>query len=342
MCDYTTIILFLLSTICILTVNGAAITSSQLFLLQQLESPTTNTSIPSLAALNGTVVNEDPRFSIAIGYGHENLNKLSMLSNAVESLATIAQRDYSVRVSSFHGHEPAVDVTIDVTPFGTAVDFSNEVAVKCIYWGMFSIVTERQFNDADVDCKWDNVVVAQVQFQGSPTMTCPGPLNTNTDSNPVNATTTAPLSDVVPIFLFIQGAQTLTIWEVYISVMVALKHVARWPRTDVVEAFTSRATTAPGGPAYFDVHMLFVGTLIRARPPYYEYGNIIEVLRQLPAWMRRQGRFAETSFGVVVDRVHVGSGLLLSGPPDSLRASLAGVPQPSTSVAVSSKSLKRI
>jgi len=342
MCDFTALVLALLSPICISIVNGATITSSQLFLLQQLASPTTNTSVLSVAALNSTVVNEDPHFSIGIGYGHENLNKLSMLSNAVESLATIAQRDYSARVSSFHGHEPAADVTIDVTPFGTAVDFSNEVAVKCIYWGMFYIVTQRQFNDAEVDCKWDGVDVAQVQFQGLPTTTCLETLNTNADSNPVNATTTAPLSAVVPMYLFIQGAQTLTIWEVYISVMAALMHVARWPSTDVVEAFTSQATTTPGGPAYFDVHMLFVGTLIRARPPYYEYGNIIEVLRQLPAWMRRQGRFAETSFGVVVDGVHMGSGLLQRGPPESLPASLAWVPQPSASVAVSSKSPKQI
>jgi len=330
MCDFHTLILALLSTVCLSIVNGAAITSSQLFLLQQLASPTNNTSIPSLAALNRI---EDPHFSIAIASGHTNLNRLSLLSNVVESLATIAQRDYNARVSSFHGHEPAIDVTIDVTPAGIAADFSNQVAVKCIYWGMVYIMAERHFKDAEIDCKWDNLVVAQVQFQGLQTTTRIETLNTTTDSNPVNATTT-PLSAVEPVFMFTRDAKTLTVWEVYISVMAALMHVARLPSTDVVEAFTSQAT-APSSPVYYDVHMLFIGESIRTRPPYYEYSHIIEALRQLPGWLRRQGRFAETSFGVVVDGIHVGTGLLSKGPPESDATSLARVPEPSASVAVS-------
>ena len=64
--------------------------------------------------------------------------------------------------------------------------------------------------------------------------------------------------------------------------------------------------------------MLFVPYRRRTRPPFFEYRWLIESLRQLPAFLLQQGRFAEISMGIVVDGVHVGNGLLEKAVPDGL------------------------
>ena len=214
----TLTITLLSSTTHLLPIKGAVIASSQPSLLQS--NPTTNSSIADLTALNKTVGDQDPHFSYDIRFSGTDLRPQSLLSNGVEALATLAQRDYNARVSGFHGHGPAVDVLITVQPYGIATDLSNQVAVKCIKEGIYYMVMYRQFKEAEVHCKWNGLVIAQVLFlfegiEGTGSRT---DLDNITNPTPVD-TLTPSLNALEADFHFHSDSQSLTIWEVYVIIM---------------------------------------------------------------------------------------------------------------------------
>ena len=82
---------------------------------------------------NNTLNNRGCYFSFVIKSRDTDLNLQSLLSNAQEFLATLAQRDYNAHMSGLHGHRPvSADFNISVRPYGAATDFLNKVAINYI------------------------------------------------------------------------------------------------------------------------------------------------------------------------------------------------------------------
>lgn len=295
----------------------------------------------------------DTHFSISRMYGDERLDMLWMLRNTVEVLAELAQRNYHSRMSNFRSNGPFEDIVITVDPVEPAIDVANRIAIMCIWWAMYFVTVERRFRNMEVDCKWDNVVVAQVHFQalkplssaqdqtaddsrfeGASTNTTKSVASLSIPMSMGEGNTTTPwLNEKLDIkFNFFEDAQTLTVFDVYIAVMGALNYVARRPSTDAVARFNCGPYTD------FDIRITFDSArTIRARPPYYEYRHVIEALRLLPAWIVAQGRFAEVYFNIGIDHIYVALAFLTRSyrAPDLDTPSLAGSPAASHDLAIS-------
>ena len=198
---------------------------------------------------------------------------------------------------------------------------------------MYSLIRDRAYNDAKIVCSWDAVPIAHVYFaqsgyhlsssntteaSSSPTAGTLGGSGNNNLSSLTTITTTntnVTLLDAVvtPIFVFDADSETLTIPGVFITSILALKGFAFRPNTDIVPTYTGIAPVEEG-----DASMVFELYQIRTRPPFLEYRWLIEAVRQLPAFLVQQSRFAETGIGIFVDGVHVGDGLLQKFRPAGL------------------------
>ncbi|KAF6222301.1 hypothetical protein HO133_001387 [Letharia lupina] len=248
-----------------------------------------------------------------------------MLMNGVEALATLALKDQTARSygAQFHA-EGYPDVVIDIEPQQPATDVLNEIMLLCIFFGMDRVIREREYRNAKILCFWDNVVVAQVLFERpgyqssanttdvlSPTAESPG--GSGNISSLITTTNDTLLEAVTPRFYFRPDSQSLPTPNVFGTVITVLLAFAYVPNTDPLEAYTVVRTGAE-----WDVSMLFESTLIRTRPPYFEYRWAIETVRQMPGFLLQQGRFAELIIGVIVDGVHVGNALLVKGEPNDL------------------------
>ena len=280
---------------------------------------------------NVTSLGDDhPHFSAEVYDGNVRLRSISMLMNTVEALATLALKDQTARGSGAHFHAHGYDdVVIDVVPLPPATDILNEVAVLCISDGMYILIRERAYENARVVCSWDAVPVAKVYFGRpgnhlpssnttltllSPTAETLGGSDNNNFTSLTTTTTNATLLEAVtPVFFFSSDSQTLTIPGVFVTLIFALKGFAFRPNTDTVQTYTVIHPAEEG-----DASMVFEPYQIRTRPPYFEYRWLIETLRQMPAFLLQQGRFAELSIGIFVDGVHVGNGVLEKPKPDGL------------------------
>ena len=274
----------------------------------------------SLADLTRLSAPPHPHFRIQIRSGNIRLRSTSMLMNAIEALAALALKDQTARSSGAHFHfERYPDVVIDVVPKRPATDVSNEVSLLCIRWGMTDVIINGIYKDTEVDCLWDSVVVAQVNFERSgfqsllnttsalaPTAESSG--GSVNPSSPITTTNDTILAAVTPSFYFRADSQTLSIPCVFVTTMAVLTAFAYKPNTDPVETWAIVRTEPE-----WDTSMLFEPYLIRARPPFFEYRWAIETVRQMPGFLLQQGRFAELSIGVIVDGVHVGNALLEKG-----------------------------
>ena len=215
-------------------------------------------------------------------------------------------------------------------PYGAVTDFSNKVAINCINEAIYYIVTHTWFKEAEVDCRWEDVVTAQVLFEAVEGTGSITDVDITTSPTPVNATPPS-LNALEARFHFPPDSQSLTIWEVYIIVMQALTSMAQYPSTDAVPQFFVVKARAR---AISNANMQFVEVgARRTRPPFFEYRCAINTVRQIPAWMRSQGRFGEIGMAIAVDRIDLGTGYLDKGL-QQLR-SIDGVPMFNQSVAVS-------
>lgn len=290
--------------------------------------------LPSNSSLAGpTSLSEfpNPRFDARIGYGDDRLRSTSLLMNGVDALATLALKDQTARSSGAHFHfERYPDVVIDVTPKYPAVDVLNEVALLCIWWGMAVVLRERGYKDAEIDCLWDTVVVAQVNFERSGYLsllnttnalapTAKGPGGSVSPSSLITTTNDTLLAAVTPGFYFHENSQTLSIPSVFFTTITVLTAFAYYPNTDPVETWAIVRT----GPEW-DTSMLFEPYSIRTRPPFFEYRWAIEAVRQMPGFLLQQRRFAELGIRVIVDGVRVGTALLEKGEPENLGAKAGG------------------
>ncbi|CAF9942585.1 MAG: hypothetical protein ALECFALPRED_009828 [Alectoria fallacina] len=189
----------------------------------------------------------------------------------------------------------------------------------CISWGLRHWIEDREYRIVDVECIWDAVLVAHVVFErpsyrASSNATEALSLiaeragESGNLSSPVTSANDTLLEAVTPLFGFRPDSENLPILNVFYLTIKVLTAFAPIPNTDTVETYT--VVDLDGE---WQSYMLFEPFSIRARPPFFEYRWAIETVRQIPGFCLQQGRFAEIGIHVVVDGVHVGTGLMGKG-----------------------------
>ncbi|CAD6570007.1 MAG: hypothetical protein ASARMPREDX12_003268 [Alectoria sarmentosa] len=301
------------------TANAVAINLPPNLFIQQ---PSNFSLADSLNIISPSNLSDYSPLHVRLNYGRAPLRPTSLLMNGVEALATLALKDQAARIPSAHFHiQSYPDAIIDVEPERPATDVSNEVALMCISWGLRNWIEDREYRIVEVECIWDDVLVAHVVFEQASyqassnatealSLTAERPGGTGNLSSPIASANDTLLEAVTPGFSFPPNSETLPILNVFYLTIKVLTAFARIPNTDTVGTYDVVSLDGE-----WESYMLFEPASIRARPPYFEYRWAIETVRQIPGFCLQQGRFAEISFGVVVDGVLVGNGLMGKGTP---------------------------
>ncbi len=333
---------------CLLTgVNTLAIISSaQNNLNTFVNSPLVNTT-----ALDSSI---DPRFGLKAEYGETNLPLTPCLMNIVELLAEYAELDWLSKVKGRHGvvlpEYPQVEIAIlPATP-------ATSVEVRFIIWGLWvgirDIVGRNSFHEVEFEIFWEHQLVALIYFtlpmdhQGTsngildadePLTLVPSP-NQTIGGNPdiSNITEHSPYALDNGIFgwnpYFAPTAKTLTVVEVFLTVMAGLKNAAPHPASQKVSGpYASAAVDVYANVQFF----LHKRRSPRTKPPYFEYIHVIKSLRLIPGYMLQKGRFAELIFVIEVSGMPVGEGFLEKGHYRPHGFILGDLPVPGDNVSLS-------
>lgn len=263
-------------------------------------------------------------FDVRVSYGDHQFRLIDMLRNGVAALHPLALRDAEARTVGVHYYFRRVgNMVIDVQPTHPATDFSNEIALLCIYFGIKASLTDQRHVNARYDCILDDLEVAHVNLEPAEYR----PSSKGTKKSSVTAarisksghssannrqSTNTSLKAFTPTFDFRPNGQTMTIAAVFLTAMAAIVHWGLHPNTEPLPRYTA---ISPG--REWDSHLIFVeSTPPRVRPPYFESRWAIGMARQLPFFCVESHMFAELDAIITVDGVDVGAGLLVKELPD--------------------------
>ena len=315
------------------TVNTLAVISPS----QALSTTSTNAQLLNTTLFSSDI---DPNFGIIANYAETKIPITPCLMNIVELLANYAELDWlsSVRVRQGVVLPSYPQIEFAVIPKAPA----SSVEVRFVIWGIWvgirDMISRNQFCEVEFELYWEEKVVAYMYFtkpmdpgpsSSNETLGTDGPLTLSPASNGTASVTldssnsTTILSETLkedrfswnPIFP--RTAKTLTIFEVFLTVIAGLKNAAPHPALDKIPgAYASAAVNVDACLQIF-IHKR---SSPRPRPPYLQYIHVIKALKLLPAYMLAQGRFAELYFEMQVNDIAVGDGYLKSGsvPPQSV------------------------
>ena len=294
------------------------------------QQPTSNISLAAFTGGEVPGATLNPLFHATIVLGDVDLPFLSLLMLGVESLATLAWKDHlAFSRGSYMLLEGFPHAAIAIMPQNRDIGVMNEVAVRCILFGMHHVAKYQVFKNATIDCFWRDRKVAWVLFETprhrpssgeypTPSMTAKNdemPLRVlaqNACTAPPNENTTCTLattrSDVHPHYFYHPRSRDISILAVFMTVMVALEDFSL-VHSDMHLATHRSIRTA------WDTSVVFYADQTRTQPPYCNIGWLLETVRQIPSFMLEQDRFAEISMAVIVEGVFVCDGLLEKGRP---------------------------
>ena len=305
-------------------------------------SQTLSTTFTNVQSLNTTLYNSDidPRFGIVANYAETKIPITPCLMNIVELLANYAELDWlsSVRVRQGVVLPSYPQVEFAVIPAAPATSVEVRYVIWGIWVGIRDMVGRNNFREVEFDLYWDERAVAHMYFTKPMDL---GPSSSNETRGTDEPSTLSPTSNGnASVILdnsnsttnlsgtlnadgfsweptFPPHAKTLTIFEVFLTVIAGLKNAAPHPALDKIPgAYASAAVNVDASLQIF-IHKR---TTPRPRPPYFQYIHVIEALKLVSAYMLAQGRFAELFFLMQVNGLPVGDGYLRSGavPPHSV------------------------
>lgn len=309
-----------------ITVNTLAIISTP----QSLSNTFATTPLVNITSLDTTI---DPRFGIKASYDDNNIPHTACFMNVVELLARYAELDWLSKVGQRHGivlpEYPQVEIAVLPAAPATSVE------VRLIFWGIWvgirDIVGRNMFQEAEFEVSWEGKVVAYIsitkpmdlQVTGSNrTLGANESLTLLSSPNEAASTildtsnSTENSSDALdegrftwkPFFP--PQANTLTIVEVFLTVMAGLKNAAPHPASEKVP----RPYASAAVDVYANVQFYFYKRRFpRTKPPFFQYIHIIKALRLVPAYMFENKRFCELFFDIEVSGLSVGEGYLEKG-----------------------------
>ena len=253
--------------------------------------------------------------------------------NVVELFSQYAELDWLSKAKLRHGVVlPAYpQVEIAMLPAAPA----TSVEVRFVIWGLWvgirHIIGENSFHEAEFELFWDHVVVAYIyltlpmDLQTANSNQTLGPDGTLTLWSPPNETTvgvpntsnsTQNSSDALneghfgfhP--LFPPHAETLTVVEVFLTVIAGLKNAAPHRASDKVPGPFASAASDVDASVRFYFHNRRTP---RTRPPFFQYIHVIKALKLIPSYMLEKRRFSELAFSIEVSGTWLVDGYLEKG-----------------------------
>lgn len=110
--------------------------------------------------------------------------------------------------------------------------------------------------------------------------------------------------------LFTPASKTLTVVEVFLTVMAGLKNAAPHPASDKIPGPYASAAVDVYANVQFYLHRRRIP---RLKPPFFQYIHVIKALRLVPGYMLEKKRFSELFFSIDVSGVPVGEGYIEKG-----------------------------
>ena len=335
---------------CLLTaVNTLAVISPP----QTLSTTFATSPLVNTTALDSSI---DPNFGLKADYGETTLPLTACFMNVVELLAQYAELDWLSKVKGRHGvvlpEYPQVEIA--VLPAAPATSVEVRFVVWGIWVGMRDIVQRNSFRVVEFEVFWEEKVVAYIYFTDPIDRQVTG---SNGTLGPNDALTLLPSPDETtsgildvpnsiqnssdslnegtfswtPIFY--PQAKTLTVFEVFLTVMAGLKNAAPHQASDKIRG--PYASSAIDVFAHVQFYLGHKRRSPRPKPPFFQYIHVIKALRLIPGYMLGKGRFAELFFSIDVSGLTVGEGYLEKGPYNPSGFSLGDVLEPTTNRSLS-------
>ena len=296
------------------------------------QQPTSNISLADFTEDEVPDARFNVHFYATIVLGEVVLPYLPLLMLGVEALAKFAWKDhlaYSRGTYLLFGGCP--DVAIAIVPALEYKDIGvlNEVAVRCIVFGMHHVARYQEFKNATINCFWLNRRVAMVVFEKprnglssgddhTPLTVVEG-VNTSFSSSAQSACTArlghnttvalaTTLDDVHPHYFYHQNGREVSVLAMFMTIMVALEYLSLLPSTAHLTSHRIIRTA-------WDTSLQFTSDGRHGQPPFCDFGWLIETVRRIPLFMLEHNRLAEISIAVIVEGVFVCDGLLEKGRP---------------------------
>ncbi|KAL9014928.1 MAG: hypothetical protein Q9173_000433 [Seirophora scorigena] len=261
--------------------------------------------------VNNLSLGENPSFNMRV-LPRDNIpvSRPDMLMTALDALTAIGLVDY--RASSppeelrFRTSSSGL-VSIEVNSKPPATKILHQLATLCIYYGIINMLEHDEFTEADFECLWDHVNVADVSLRRKSAAVS----TITTNSNSRDALTETLQSQ----FFYLPDAQSIGIVTAFVTGMNAIKGFSLKGTTEVING---GLFTDPG--PHWDASTIFPNDPshrpIRREPPFLEYRYALLSMRLAVQFMFTHRRFAELGMVIVVDGVRLGNALMIKGKPD--------------------------
>ena len=301
---------------------------------QNVSETFTTSPLVSTAKLDLTT---DSRFSYKAEFTENTLPLTPCLMNTVELLAQYAERDWLSKVRTRCGvvlpEYPQVEIAVIPAAPATSVE------VRFVIWGIWvgirDIIQENNYHEAEFEIFWERKLVAYIYFtlpldfpvtssnatsgtEESLNLLLPSP-NTTIGDTLDTSSSAQDSSDALydghfswrPFFA--PTSKTLTVLEVFLTVMAGLKNTAPHAASDKVRGRYASAATGVNANVQLFIHKR---RRPRPTPPFFQYIHVIKALRLIPGYMLEKKRFSELFFTMDVDGLQVGEGYLEKGHYD--------------------------
>lgn len=264
----------------------------------------------------GMLETDDPRFAVAVSRDETDLPATPVLMIVVELLAQYAAMDYLGRTRGRHGivMESYPQIEIAVLPAGPSTSIEIRLVIWAIYRGVIEMVRENMFKQSDIAFSWDGRVIGNVYITRplddvSRSRNLADGAATLMLENSTNLDRSIGRFGWMPIYT--PNGQTLPPQDLFILIMSTIKLIAQHSMDEKVEGAFHM------GSAFANAHVevyLQERRSPRTRPPYFQYSHLLEALRQIPAWMLQNRRFAEMYAAISSASRGVGHLLMAKGP----------------------------
>ena len=292
-------------------------------------------AFPTSQFVNTTYRNTDmdPRFGIKALYAETHIPLTPCFMNVVELLAHYAELDWLSKVKARHGvvlqEYPQVEIAI--LPAAPA----KSIEVRLVFWGIWvairDIIQKNNFYEAEFEIYWESLVVAFIYItkpmgsqltSSNATLGTDEPLSLLPSSNTTvsdNLDTSDSTSNSLGSLsegrfswkpLFPPTGKTLTVVEVFLTVMAGIKNAAPHAASDSIPGPYASAAVDTFANVQFYLHRR---RHPRTKPPFFQYIHVIKALKLVPAFMLKEKKFSELLFSIEVSGIAVGEGFLQKG-----------------------------
>ena len=255
----------------------------------------------------------DPCFSIRAGYSNIRLPATSVLMNAINAAASLANLDFEKQVTFHLLPLPKFpEVQIEFVPAPPLPSVEAKIFVWGLYGGINDIVGRKQYREVEFDLLWKGNVVAWLRFEkaesgtrafnmaGGDTKMLEPASNSSGVMEITDTLMAGPLAPFSFAAQFTPYAKPFTIFQVFMAVLSALVQIARFPSRSIVKPLIYESQ---------DYNARIVVMMAdRRTPPYFEYIWLIEGLRRIPDFMFEKGKFMELGWKIRVNGKEIGSG----------------------------------